>query len=296
MKVAVIGCGRVGWAFAGALARRPGKVSLAGVHSREMDRARALIRWCGRGRAFAKVEEAAGAADVLLLCVSDAAIPTVASRLARGAVRGKVVLHTSGALGREPLASLARRGAIVGALHPLAAFPRAGSRGSRTIFSRPLGFAISGDAKAATISRGIVRALGGLAIDVPKGSRAAYHLAASLMANHVTVLALLALDLLRARARMRSPAVTKAFIALLRTVSDRLEEEPSLQALTGPAARGDLTTLRRHLRVLAHDRDALAETYRLLGGEAVRMSLRRGSLSPAAAVAALRLLASPRAR
>jgi predicted short-subunit dehydrogenase-like oxidoreductase (DUF2520 family) len=115
------------------------------------------------------------------------------------------------------------------------------------------------------------------------------------MANQVTVISLLALDLLRDRA-LRKPAIAKAFIALLRTAADRLDEDRSAGALTGPAARADLAILRLHLRLLDGERRDLQNAYRLLSTEAVRMSLDRGSITPGAARRAIRLLSSWRRR
>jgi len=292
MRVGIIGCGRVGSALALALADRGGRggVRFAGAFSRVRSRARSLVRRCGSGRVFTTLLEAAASVDVLLICVPDAAVAEVGAAL-RGAagIRRRIVLHCSGALDLSPLRPLGRRGVAVGSLHPLAAFPPARKTGAADPFSRPVGFTVEGGLRAANAGRKIVASLGGISLPRPQ-SRAAYHLVASMIANHVTVLAALSLDLLRRRAGIGRSGVRRAFVTLLRTAADRIEDVGPEGALTGPAARGDLVTLRRHLTVLASERPELREIYRALSVEAVRIARGRGDLDRRTAARATRLL------
>jgi predicted short-subunit dehydrogenase-like oxidoreductase (DUF2520 family) len=111
-----------------------------------------------------------------------------------------------------------------------------------------------------------------------------------MMANHVTVLAALSLDLLRRRAGIGGARARRSLATLLRTAADRIEEIGPETALTGPAARGDLLTLRRHLDVLRGERPVLRNVYRILSAEALRIAARRGDLDRKAAARAARLL------
>ncbi len=64
-------------------------------------------------------------AQVLWLCVPDAAIATTAEWLAaqRGDLSGQIVVHSSGALDRGVLAAAERAGARTGSVHPMMSFP-----------------------------------------------------------------------------------------------------------------------------------------------------------------------------
>jgi predicted short-subunit dehydrogenase-like oxidoreductase (DUF2520 family) len=292
MKVAVIGCGRVGSGLALAIANRRGAGGLrfTGAYSRARSRARSLVRRCGCGRAFPTLLHAAASADILLICVSDGAVAEVGRALGEAAdLRRKIVLHTSGVLDLSPLRSLARRGAAIGSLHPLAVFPPARSTSPAILFSIPVAFTVDGGSRAALAAVRIVRSLGGFTLPRPR-SRAAYHLVAAMMANHVTVLMALSLDLLRRRAGIGGARARRALATLLRTAADRIEAIGPETALTGPAARGDLLTLRRHLDVLTGERPILRDVYRILSAEAVRIAVRRGDLDSRTATRALRLL------
>ena len=52
------------------------------------------------------------------------------------------------------------------------------------------------------------------------------------------------------------------------------------EALTGPIARGDSETIKRHLDALETLRPEIGEIYRTLGQEAVKIALRSGKITP----------------
>jgi predicted short-subunit dehydrogenase-like oxidoreductase (DUF2520 family) len=212
--VRIIGPGRAGRSFASAFAA-------AGVEVRDI-----------LGRAD-DVSSAAAGVDVLLLTVPDQAIAGVASAVRP--VPCTVVAHCSGALGLEVLAPHER----VAALHPLVTLPdpaigaaRLGSGGY---------FAVAGD--QAVID--LVLELGGRTLVIPADSRAGYHAAACMASNHLV--ALLG-QVQRVAASVGLPL--EAFLPLARGALDDVGRLGPAAALTGPVARGDLTTIERHRQVL----------------------------------------------
>jgi len=292
VRIGVVGTGRVGSALALSLASARGGVRLAGVLSRRPARARRLVGRCRKGRAFTSVEDLGAGCDLIILCIPDGRIEEAAERIARGtSFRGRIVLHTSGVLSSRPLRSLRRRGVLTGTLHPLAAVPPA-SAGAPV----PAGitFAVGGDRGAVAAARRIARSLRGRPLVLPERLRPAYHLAATMVANHATVITSLALDLLGKKGISPSPPIRRAMAALLRTAADRIGQEGPARGLTGPAARGDLGTLRTHLVLLGRS-TRLRALYAALSAEAIRIARRRGDLPRRRAEAALRLLLSRRA-
>ena len=110
-------------------------------------------------------------ADVVWFCVPDREIARAAGRLA-GIVdwKGKIALHSSGALGSDELRGLRRRGAAVASVHPLMTFV------SRSVPSlKGVPFALEGDAAALRVAGRIVRDLGGEAFSISKNKKLAYH-------------------------------------------------------------------------------------------------------------------------
>lgn len=199
-------------------------------------------------------DDPAGAAegvDVLVLATPDAALPALAA-LVRP-VPTSVVVHLSGALGTEVLAPHPRRGC----LHPLVPLPDVAT-GSERLRSG-VTFAVAGD----PIVAAMVGALGGRAVAVPDASRALYHAAATVAANHLVAT-------LGQVARLAEGAGLGLgdFLALSRAALDDVAHLGPAAALTGPVARGDWATVTRHLEALRPDEHA-----GYLGGVALALRL-----------------------
>ena len=125
------------------------------------------------------------------------------------------------------------------ALHPLVTLP------DPTVGAARLGsgcyFALAGDPAVADL----VAALGGHGLQIPPEARAGYHAAACVASNHLV--ALLG-QVQRMAASVGIPF--EAFLPLAQGALDDVSRLGPAAALTGPVARGDLTTIERHRQVL----------------------------------------------
>ncbi len=109
--------------------------------------------------------------ELIWFCVPDAEIARAAKSLAKKIEwKGRVALHSSGALTSDELAVLRRRGASVASVHPLMTFVR-GSRPSLAGVS----FAVEGDPAALRSARRVIRDVGGRAYSIRKKDKAVYH-------------------------------------------------------------------------------------------------------------------------
>ena len=201
------------------------------------------------------LERAAHGVDALVVATPDGAIGPTASSVA--ADPSTVVVHLSGSLGLDVLGAHPRRAS----LHPLVPLPDAVTGAKRLLDG--ITFAVSGDPMA----RRMAQALGGRTVEVDEGRRAAYHAAACVAANHVVAL-LGQVERIAASAGLD----LATFLDLTRAAVDDAARLGPERALTGPAARGDWGTLRRHLDALAPDerpayRAGVALAMRLSAGE-----------------------------
>jgi len=273
--VGIVGPGRAGLGLAVALGKAG--VRVVGVHGRS---ARAVPRGVPPVTTGA-VPPWLGEADVVLLAVGDDALPALAADLARaGGVRsGQVVLHLSGALTSEVLAPLGAAGAAVGSMHPLMTVGAEPARAARHL--RGATFVLEGDFEAVKAADGLVRALGGVPAMIAPEAKAAYHAGAVFASNYlVTVLA--EAERLLGEAGMGPAAAREALLPLARATLDNVAALGPLWALTGPIARGDAATVRRHREALGPEARRL---YDALARATLRLARERGL--PAAAEAAL---------
>jgi predicted short-subunit dehydrogenase-like oxidoreductase (DUF2520 family) len=180
------------------------------------------------------VSGAASGVDVVLIATPDAAIAAVARSVAPG---DAVIAHLAGSLGLDVLAPhpVDQRAAV----HPLVALPSA-EVGARRLAAGAT-FAIAGHAVAAEI----VADLGGRSFVVADEHRAAYHAAAVIASNHVVALLGQA-----ERVAAAAGVPLAAYLDLVRATVDNVADLGPAAALTGPAARGDWTTIERHLAAL----------------------------------------------
>jgi predicted short-subunit dehydrogenase-like oxidoreductase (DUF2520 family) len=268
----VVGCGRLGASLAHALAAAGYRVvALAG---RDPVPAQVLAAAIPDSRAVAPYV-AVRAAELVLLVVPDDAVEELASALPWRP--GQAVVHCAGALDLSPLAAAARAGAATGCLHPLQAFPEPGGLPERL---RGIAFGVE-VAEAGGSALGAL--LEALALDIGAActlrlegvDRALYHAAAVIASNDVVALAAAA-GRAWALAGLPTEQAARALGPLLVGAAEAVAALPSGQplaeALTGPLARGDVATVRRHLDALSAE-PALAVLYRTLGRELLALGL-----------------------
>lgn len=266
-----MGPGRVGQALGKLLARAGVRVDF--VVGRNLAQARRAVRFIGGGRPLALDARQLTETPVILLTTADSGLPEVAERLARlsNDWSGKVVLHTCGSLSSRVLEPLHRLGAAVGSLHPFQTVPNpaAGVRNLVGCF-----WAIEGDAAARRLALRWLKALKGVAFSVKARERILYHAAAFLVCPTIVTLMGQSLRLLRRSgvpARIARPMLGK-FVAETGASFVRLGAR---RALTGPAARGDWQTIRRHLAALRRVAPDVIPVYRALLRAMSRLAGRR---------------------
>lgn len=274
----IIGAGRLGQTL-GRLAWLAG-YDIGSVVCRSVAAAEAACTFIGAGTPHTALHQVAPAA-LTLLAVPDGEIAAVAATLAKvGRMQpGQVVFHASGAGEAALLTPLAEQGVLCASLHPAFSFAEParavqGFAGTRC--------ALEGDERAFADLQALTRAIGGQAFLLAPGGKAAYHAALAVASNYLVTVYHLALQL--SQTAGMAPEQAQAVIGDLmqKTLANSLALGPEA-ALTGPVARGDAGTLRRHRAVMGEEQDAL---YCALGKATLALAERRLDTAQQAAVAA----------
>lgn len=276
MRIGIVGVGKVGQTLA-RLFYSEG-VPIGAVYSRTKAHASTLAKRVEADLALSAAN-VVGACDLTLLTVPDDAIRSVAAEVATAHyIGGKMVVHTSGAHSVDVLEPLAAAGAVVGSLHP--AYPFAdvdtamfGLRGAT--------FAVEAeDRRLAAALTALVTTVGGRLLRVPPGRKVAYHAALVLASNYTVTLYALAARLL-AELGADADAADGALQTLVRGTVENLIASGTPNALTGPIARGDTSTVSAHLGALHGD---AAAVYRALGLATVDVARGKGLPDETAAI------------
>lgn len=252
IPVGIIGAGRLGVTLAAGLSKAGSRVA-AVTNGRRVS---------GTGGAVRVAE----LSDLVFLAVPDAAIAEVCA-----AIRWEprhLVVHCSGAVGLEALGPAVNAGATTGCLHPLQTFP---SREAEPVRFEGIWCGIEAAEPLGSLLEGIAVALGSTPFRLEGVDRALYHAAAATGSNLVIALASAATRLWTL-AGLPPESGREALSPLLLAAARNVSERELADALTGPIARGDISTVERHMAALRAD-PGLREMYRLLSAELLQLPL-----------------------
>ncbi len=243
MRILLIGTGKLAFHLGHALAGSD--LDLIGIVGRDRDRTDRLAQQIGTS-SF-QLNAPLPTADLILIAVSDSAIAEVSNAIGTTAA---TVVHTSGA---SPIGLLSQHEQH-GVLWPIQTF---GTDRPIDLKSVPLIYEGNNEAAITEIRR-LAEALGDRVMELTHEDRTLLHISAVIMGNFPVFLLKKAQELLTGRSV--DPSLLDE---LWGTMAENAIAMGPREALTGPAARGDLPTIDRHLQALRTDPD-LQRTYRLL--------------------------------
>ena len=235
MKIVLVGAGRIAWHLGRRLKSKGFPIAQVLNRSEESAHALAATLGCPWSNQYA---EALPDADWVLIAVRDDAIAAVAETLSRY-VPGALVAHTSGATPGAVLAPYFER---YGVFYPLQSFSK---ERSPTWSKIPFCLHANNEPDLALL-RKVAKIVGNLVYTVNDAQRAQLHLAAVFannFANHCFALAEHLLETQSLPFEMLHPLMEE-------TLQKALADSPA-RMQTGPAARGDVDTMQRHLALLA---------------------------------------------
>lgn len=279
--VGIIGPGRAGIGLALALVEARYRVLLHGRRRRAVPKPLALTV------AAADAPPAwIAQAGVVILAVPDDAIRTLAHVIARAVTASHVVLHLSGVQGQEALEPLGGTGAALGSLHPLQTIidPERAPERLRGAWA-----AVEGTPAAIAAAERLASDVGLHPFRIAAGAKALYHAGAVFASNYFVVVEAVAQRLLRQAGLSDADAWAALRPLVEGTLENLIRRQPD-GALTGPVARADEVTIRRHLASLTADDRAL---YRSLGRAALELAQRQG-MDQASAARVAQALATDR--
>jgi predicted short-subunit dehydrogenase-like oxidoreductase (DUF2520 family) len=243
-RIAIVGAGNLGTALALSLHRAGYGIETIVARSggKSLQQARSLAKAVG---AKAVVSAADVKSELVWFCVPDSETARAARAFAgQSSWKGRVAVHSSGALTSDELALLRRRGAAVASVHPLMTFVQ----GSRPLLSG-VPFAIEGDAGAVRLARTIVQELGGVPYTIRKQDKAAYHAWGTFASPLLTALLAVTEEVAKLSG-VRGEAAKGRMIPILRQTLANYAEFGAARGVSGPIIRGDVETVKRHLKVL----------------------------------------------
>jgi len=272
LKLGFIGAGTVGTALATRLSGRGYPVVC--VSSRSQSSAQKLARLVRGCNALESSQAVADNAELVFITTPDGVISQVAAEVTWRP--GQSVVHCSGALATDILEPARKLGAQVGAFHPLQTFA-----GVKQAMENLPGstFAIEAEKPLVDTLREMAGALDGYWIELEAEDRVIYHAAAVIACNYLVTLVKLATDLWQTFG-VPTHKATRSLLPLLNGTVNNIDTIGIPQCLTGPIARGDTGTIKKHLEALQKKAPDLLSTYRELGLKTIPIALAKGKIDP----------------
>ena len=282
-SIAFIGAGRLGAALATALSRRG--LDVAAIASRNAESAARVAAALAGCRAVDLAQ--AAQADLVFLTVPDDAIGALAAQLVWRS--GQRVVHCSGATEVSVLDPARLSGALTGGFHPLQIF----SDPERAVdLLAGSTVAIEGPPPLEHELRALADVLQMRALVLPPGARALYHGGASYAASFLLSMLQEAASIWAGFGTSETDAL-RAMLPMARGTLDAAAAKGLAAAMAGPASRGDLGVIARHLDALERLGPQHAAFYREMTRRQLTLARASGRLAESRLAALEALLATP---
>jgi len=272
-KFAIIGTGMVGTAI-GYLLKKSG-YTIASLYDQSPAALKRALPYTG-GKIALSPREVLRHADYILITTPDDTIASACSEIAlEPEIKKKFVLHMSGAGGLDLLEPARQAGASVASIHPLQSF----SSIEQAIRNIPGSyFGITADKKALSRARKIVRNLKGIPIVISPDQKPLYHAAACFASNYLVTLMNI-VESISKSIGISDKDARQAYLPLVYGSLKNIEKSGSILSLTGPIARGDAGTVRKHIQSLHQSLPEYASVYSELGFLAAKIAQQKGTLN-----------------
>jgi len=275
LKLNIIGCGHVGQTLAHLWVKH-GVFQIQDVCNRSLESAQSACFFIGQGNPIQSLNDLRPA-DVFLFGTADQSIADCCELLVASNVlqAGNIVFHCSGALPASILNSAKNAGALIASIHPIKSF--ADPSLCITNFAGTFCGA-EGDSDALVELEKAFQAIGGQTLQVDSANKTFYHAASVVASNYLTALLELSIQSYVKAGLTREQAL-KIIEPIAHGTIKNIIELDTAQALTGPIARGDVSTVATQLNAFQDWKQEYAELYRLLGGVTLDLSVIKDAAS-----------------
>jgi predicted short-subunit dehydrogenase-like oxidoreductase (DUF2520 family) len=277
-KLSIIGAGSVGSSLGVALSEKGYKI--IGIIDINGNKALKLSKIINCTKVGVMPTDIPSTSDIVLITVNDNQISSVASELAKLKnlyFRKMLFIHCSGVYAADVLEPLRKKGALIGAMHPIHTFPPNHNPAKNKSKFRGMHFGIDGSEESIKWIEQIIKMLDGKALVIPKDLKPLYHIACVFASNYEMIF-LNAVDELAQKLNL-PVSWMEAFGPLITESMQNMMKNGIGKSLTGPIVRGDNETVEIHLKALDKQAPYLLPLYTVGGIEAARVAKNNSRIS-----------------
>ncbi len=260
MKIGFIGAGKVGFSMGRYFMERD--VHVSGYYSRNLNSSKEAAIFT-KTRYYERLEDLVRESDTLFLTVPDGDIDKVYSKVSQLDIRGKCLVHCSGALSSDVFFDVSKKGARGCSIHPICAVSD-----KLTAYQNLSKAYFTIEGTDVEDMRALLCACGNPVEEIHARQKVRYHAASVYASNLVVGLYDIATSLLQ-ECGLSEVFSQKALQALFVGNAQNVADKGAVCALTGPVERADAVTVSKHLEVLQGE---TREIYRLLSKQILQVA------------------------
>lgn len=242
MKIGFAGAGKAGFSLGKMFVEKG--LHVIGYWSRQVESAREAATFT-RTEYFEELSQLIAQCDTIFLTVSDDAIQSVYEQLISSDIAGKQICHVSGSLAaKEVFQNIEQYGAFGFSIHPL--FPISDKYLSYQKLADAF-FCLEGHGETVDTWCAALEALHLKVRKIDGENKAKYHAACVFSSNLFCALLQESVELMEQVGFSQEDAREALAPLILANMESALKKGP-IAALTGPVERGDVNTVRKHLK------------------------------------------------
>ena len=244
MKIGFIGAGKVGFSLGKYLAEN--NINVLGYYSKTLHSAEEAAKFTN-SKTYEKIEKIVEQSDIIMITTTDSQISSVWEKIKNLPIQNKLICHCSGSMSSEVFSDIRKYGAYGYSIHPMFAI----SDKYNSYKNLPKAFiTIEGDEKYEEYLKNLFSSLGNKVQIITKENKVLYHVAAVTVSNLLLGLINNGITYLN-QCGFSDKLAIEALYPLIEYNLKNIKENGTINSLTGPIERGDLTTIVNHCNVLS---------------------------------------------
>lgn len=263
--VNIIGAGKLGSTIA-KLIYTNNAGTILGICNSNIESSNNAIKFIGTGKPYALIDSLPYS-DIAFITVPDDKIKSIVKKFSKNTILPKIAIHCSGLITSDILQPLKDRECIVLSIHPLLSF--ADPSISCIRFNGTF-CTIDGDLKYAKPIEVMFKKLGANIISIDKVNKPIYHAGSVFATNYLVTLAHNAIMCMQLSGIDIEESRNIVFSMMQSTLSNLINTNSPKQALTGPIQRGDIETIKSHIKSMENDK--MLNLYKALGASTINLT------------------------
>ncbi len=246
IRVGFIGPGKVGVSLGRYFTYKG--IELSGFYGRDINATRYAAK-ITKSKFYNNIKEIINESNIIFITTPDDTISIIDNELTKFDLNNKSICHTSGSLKSNVLYKAKHSGALAYSIHPIFAFSN-----KNTDFKEleNIYFSIEGDEVQNSLITDLMNKIGNKYFLRNKEDSSIYHLANVFVSNLTLSLLDIGTHYLM-KLGLNEEDALNALKPLIRGNIDSISQKGFTNSLTGPIARGDISTIEKHISVLEAD-------------------------------------------